>query len=234
MYSLFERYYVDISFSMFSKDLAEKDHVLIFFENEEVVGFSTIMSKKLPEIGRGVFLFSGDTVMDQRVQGRNILQRAFVKYLFLQKLKNPLSPVYWMLISKGYITYLMMSRNCRVFYPRRDDEPPPEIQNIIDRFYYYKFGNAYNKDTGLICFPESHGAVRGDIAVPKGRTLLNEDVQYFLSRNPGYQLGHELACIARFEFKDLASIIVKFFLTRWSGSRFKIFRLSLIKTRFLI
>jgi len=215
MYSVFERYYVDISYSRFCSDLAEKDDVLVFMNEKSVIGFSTILARKLPSIGRGMFIFSGDTVIDEEFQGRNILQKAFIKYLFISKLKNPFRPFYWMLISKGYITYLMMIRNFEFSFPRRNRKIPFHLQKLMDGFYKHRFGESYQPTKCLISFPESHGAVKADFASPGLSAFRNKDIQYFLLMNPEYQKGDELTCITVVRLRDLFKLVGKYFLSSW-------------------
>lgn len=71
MYHLFERYYVDVSFEQFKIDIQEKTHVLFIRNKQNVlVGFSTIFRKKVPDVGKGVFMFSGDTVIREDYLGK--------------------------------------------------------------------------------------------------------------------------------------------------------------------
>jgi hypothetical protein len=206
MYSVFELYYTDTSAEQFRKDLFEKTHVFLCYSKKELVGFSTIFRKKIPAIGPGLFLFSGDTVLKEKYWGTHVLQKTFIRYAIQCKLASPFGPVYWMLISKGFKTYLMMRRYCHFSFPRHDQITPDGIQTIMDKFYSWKFGNAYNSRTGLITFEKSLGAVKGTFADPKPTDLKipkNKDIDYFLKKNPNYKKGVELACIARIDFKDL-------------------------------
>src|SRR4051812_17542361 len=81
LFALFEKYYVEISYSLFCADLAEKDHVLLCWDGNRVIGFSTAFRRRIPEIGPGVFLFSGDTVMHEDYWGSNILKSTFFRYI---------------------------------------------------------------------------------------------------------------------------------------------------------
>jgi hypothetical protein len=207
MFDLFEKYYVDVSAAQFRSDLMEKTHVLMFRAGDELIGFSTIFRKRIPAVGQGIFLFSGDTVIREDYWGSKMLQTTFLRYIVATKLTNPLEPVYWMLISKGFKTYMMMRKNFGCSFPRAGRELPSMMSGIRNRFYAWKFGSAFDHRSGLITFERSHGAVRGQMAAPKPYQLRDTDVRFFLERNPSYAEGVELACIAKIRFTDLMALV---------------------------
>jgi hypothetical protein len=212
LYRLFEKYYVDVSWEMFGRDLAEKTHVLLLWDRRRVAGFSTILKKRMPELGRGVFLFSGDTVMHRDYWGSKRLQMAFFRYIVASKLQAPFEPLYWMLISKGYKTYLLMRRNFPLSFPNGEAPTPEAFRKVADGFYRQRYGDAYSPASGLIRFETSHGAVRGTIAVPRAEDLEDPSIRFFADRNPDYARGVELACVAEIRFQDFARHLNKYFL----------------------
>jgi hypothetical protein len=215
MYLLFEKYYVDISFTQFQNDLSEKTHVLFIRNNKnELVGFSTIFRKKIKDAGPGTFLYSGDTVIREDYWGSKFLQKAFFWFILKTKITSPFEPVYWMLISKGFKTYLMMKKNFISCWPRREASTPTYLKRTQDSFYRIKFGDAYRQDLDLIIFDNSKGAVKGNIAAPKEESKKDLDIQYFLNKNPRYQNGEELACIAEIQWKDFIFHVLKYFIPR--------------------
>jgi hypothetical protein len=212
MYSLFEQYYVDVSFECFCSDLAEKTHLFIFRSNGRLAGFSTIFRKRFPAIGKHTYLFSGDTVLHEDFWGTKALQKSFFWYILCSKLRSPFQSVYWMLMSKGYKTYMMMRRNFSESYPRFDAPIPAALKSAMDAFYRLKFGEAYDPTQNLIRFRTSHGAVKGFLAAPAPGGQRNAEVAYFLRANPDYRNGTELACIAEIRFQDFLGHIAKYFL----------------------
>ncbi len=214
MFALFERYYVDVEFERFEQDLSEKTHVFLFFEKgkKELVGFSTIYRKRMPEIASGLFLFSGDTVLREDCWGSKILQQCFHRYIVASKLMTPHQPLYWMLMSKGFKTYMMMRMNFRRSYPNHKQVTPELFQRVLDRFYGKKYGDAYDAKAGLITFDTPLGAVKGGFADPTEKQLADPDVRYFLKRNPKYRDGVELACVTEIQFTDFIGHVPKFFL----------------------
>jgi hypothetical protein len=212
MYDLFEQYYVDVSFERFCSDLSEKTHLFCFHSNGHLVGFSSIFRKRLPSLGRATYLFSGDTVLHRDFWGAKALQKSFFWYILGSKLRSPFEPVYWMLMSKGYKTYLMMRRNFPNSFPRFDAPIPEKLKRAMDSFYRLKYGDAYDPDKNLIRFRTSHGAVKGLLAAPQPSATGNPEIAYFLQANSDYRTGAELACIAEIRFRDFLGHIAKYFL----------------------
>jgi hypothetical protein len=169
-----------------------------------VIGFSTAARSQLPAAPGATFLFSGDTVVDAAWQGGGLLQRAFFMLMLRTRLRHPWRPVYWMLISKGYKTYLLLARHFPRGFPRHDAPTPPGLWRVMDAYYSARYPGAYDPARGLIDFGESHGAVRGRLAEPPPEALADPAVGFFLQRNPGWRQGRELACIAEIRWRDFA------------------------------
>lgn len=212
MYGLFEEYYVDVSFQRFCEDLSEKTHLFSFHADGRLVGFSTIFRKRVSCLGRATYLFSGDTVLHRDFWGAKALQKSFFWYILSSKVRSPFHPVYWMLMSKGYKTYLMMRRNFSKSFPRFDAPIPVKLKRAMDKFYRLKFGDAYDAERNLIRFRTAHGAVKGLLAAPEPSARGNPEIAYFLQANSDYRSGTELACIAEIRFRDFLGHIAKYFL----------------------
>jgi hypothetical protein len=121
MWQLFTRYYADVRRSVFEADLDEKDHVILLRDEGDgsIRGMSTLKVYDHTIAGRRVrAVFSGDTIIDAAYWGQSALHWAFLGYLVRVKLRSPLTPVFWFLISKGYKTYLLLARNFPTHYPR--------------------------------------------------------------------------------------------------------------------
>ena len=86
-------------------------------EARRFVGFSTILLRKE---GQARTIFSGDTVVHEDYWGSKILQKGFARFLARTKLKHPATKVYWMLMSKGFKTYLLMRHNMPKSYPNHE------------------------------------------------------------------------------------------------------------------
>ncbi|MDB4968635.1 MAG: hypothetical protein JWN44_4324 [Myxococcales bacterium] len=199
MYALFSRYYEQISAEQFAKDLDAKDFVILLFDEAQTIqGFSTIQHLEVTrgdKLHRG--LFSGDTVVAEEFWGQRVLGRLFLRHLFAQKLKHPFEPYWWMLISKGYKTYLLMANNFAEHYPRYEAETPAAAQQVLDAFARTLFPMAYHRGSGLIELGHSLGQLKAGVAPISSEMLDNRRIGFFVERNPTWRRGTELACIAR-------------------------------------
>jgi hypothetical protein len=214
MFELFATYYKDVEYERFLSDLKEKTHSFLFFEKEsnKLMGFSTIFRKEIPSIAPGKFLFSGDTVIHEKYRGSKGLQKSFFWFILISKLKTPFHPLYWMLMSKGVKTYLLMRKNFKASFPNLNHSTPLKFQDVLDRFYQSKFPEDFLKEKGLITFKTKMGSVKSDKEVMAEGIRINPDAQFFFNKNPHWENGEELACVAEIRFRDFFYHIFKFFI----------------------
>jgi len=197
MWKLFERYYDKVDHDRFVSDLGEKKWVLMLEEEGALAGFTTLVAMEAAGV-RAVF--SGDTIIDRAHWGEWELARAWGRFVL------QLEVDYWFLISKGFRTYGMLPLFFREFWPRHDQDTPPDKRALIDALAKARYPNDYFPATGIIKFAQPHGQLRADFAdVPDHRTD-DPHVRFFLQRNPGYKEGEELACVASLARENLTEI----------------------------
>jgi len=187
MFALFSQYYDCIERDRFDADLDEKDAVILLTAAGAIQGFSTL--KTLPvRVGRRTHygVYSGDTVLAREYWGQRVLGKVFLRYLFKQKLRRPLRPFWWFLISKGYKTYLLMANNFGEHWPRHERPTPDDRQEILDRF-----GEAYFPDY------ESLGQLKFHVTPITDEQREVPRIAFFEEKNPTWMNGSELACLAR-------------------------------------
>src|SRR5690554_906303 len=124
MYDIFKAHYEHTDTETFVSDLSRKDGAILLFESGtgRIVGFSSVVTLPVGERGQGRGVFSGDTIVVPEYWGTRALHFAFMRYIIRQKLRKPLSPLFWLLISKGYKTYLLMANNFDRYYPHPDQQ----------------------------------------------------------------------------------------------------------------
>jgi hypothetical protein len=201
MFQLMRGYYEGVSREQFLADLAKKSQVILLLDarDGQIQGFSTLLCLQVTcgdKTLRGIF--SGDTVVEKSYWGQRVLGKAFLRFLFKEKLRRPFAPLYWLLISKGYKTYLMMANNFSEYYPRFDAPTAPGKRAIMDAFYSTLYREAYDAESGVI--KPAVGAYKLKTGVaPISGTLIktNPKVAFFQQANPDWQQGVELACLAR-------------------------------------
>jgi len=199
MFTLMREYYDAISEETFQDDLARKDAVILLRGRAGLHGFSTLVSLRV-RVGRKVVygVFSGDTVIEKQYWGQQALPKAFLRHMFREKLKRPFTTLYWLLISKGYKTYLMMANNFAEHYPRREMSTPADRRAVAEAFYLKLFPGRYDPATGLITFPAGACRLKSGVAEISSEMMAsNPRIAFFEKVNPEWRNGVELACLAR-------------------------------------
>lgn len=197
MWSLFETSYAGAKREAFERDLSEKHHVIVLKDVKgELQGFSTLLRL---EVEGACVVFSGDTIVAPGFWGQTALQRAFIWYLMAQRHAKPGRPVYWFLITKGYRTYLLISRYFPNHWPRHDAPLPPREGALLDVLCRRKFGDAWDPAAGVLRYAGKGDAVRlaAELADVPVRLHDDPDVRFFLQANPRWAEGDELCCLAR-------------------------------------
>jgi hypothetical protein len=200
MWSLYARYYDGVTRDTFDRDLSGKRDAIVAYDagDGSLQGFSTLTWDRHRHEGRAFLaLFSGDTIVSPEYWGQRALQNAFGRYFTRVKLAHPFTPLYWFLISKGYKTYLLLSRNFPEHWPRHDAAVPAWERGALDLLARERFGDAWAPAEGVVRFERPEARLREDVAPVDDETAAAADVRFFLQANPGHARGDELACLGR-------------------------------------
>ncbi len=197
MYTIFERYYDNTSFEAFAGDFRAKDEAILLY-HDGIVGFSTLKEVQVEVGGRvHVGMYSGDTVVDRAWWGTRVLGRVFLWHLVKRRVRHLFRPYWWILISKGYKTYLLMANNFPEHYPTVDGPPPGDRLAVRDAFAARLFGDHFDPARGLVVFDRSRGQLKQGIAdVTPALAAGNPRVALFERLNPTWREGSELVCLA--------------------------------------
>lgn len=198
MFDVFAAAFEQVDQATFEADLRPKSHVILLSDTGDgsLQGFSTIETRVERVAGRRVVtIYSGDTVVTEPYWGQTALQRAFLAYVIRRKLRFPLTPVYWFLITKGYKTYLLLSRNFPEYWPRRDRPTPAWQAAVIGHVARARFPEAWRPDRGVLEHPHPKGQLQEGVAPIDAALQADPDVRFFCERNPGHARGDELCCI---------------------------------------
>ena len=191
----------------FERDFAEKEAVLLLRDRSEdgpIVGFSTIVTLPFSVAGRRVrAIFSGDTVVDPRYRFSSGALKVLGSYFVHTLARFPGEAVYYVLISKGWRTYKMLSSLFRHFTPSPRESAESD-RAIIDAFGVMKYPRSFDPDAGLIRAGDDAPRLRPD-GVDAVATRVDERVAFFLRSNPRYLDGDELVCAGRVAPENFAA-----------------------------
>jgi hypothetical protein len=207
MHSIFESYYDHGPIDTFMRDLTRKDGAFLVRRKNDhtIVGFSTLGIYQFEHEGRQVKgLFSGDTIIEKAYWGTRTLQSAFARKLLIEALKRPLSKQYWLLISKGYKTYMLLARNFPVYYPDHRQEHPG-LKGLVENYCELLYPGRLVPQDMVLDFGDQANCLKADVAEITDEMRRNEPaIDFFAQRNPGWTKGQELPCIAQADLLTFA------------------------------
>lgn len=209
MFDLMNIYYDNINRKQFEADLSEKNWIVVLYDGDNLIkGFSTIMLIDMVVQGKKIkIVFSGDTILDRDYWGNSELAVAWGKFVFSIPEKFPDTPIYWLLISKGYKTYMFLPIYFNEFYPRYNSDTPDFEQEIMKSFAKFKYPERYDENTGLIYANGINDMLKMGIADVTKENLQDPNVEYFVQKNNGYLNGDELVCISKVSMNNLQEFI---------------------------
>src|ERR1044071_2597711 len=153
MYAIFRTLYDGTSWDDFLADLSNKTHVILLEAGGQIVGFSNIRLSEAAIDGRvAQILFSGDTAIAREHWGSKALQATFTRFLVNWRLQHWRSRCYWLLISKGYRTYLLMAHNVRHYAPRPGRELDASEQALALAGLGPRLASHWNARRGVLEF----------------------------------------------------------------------------------
>jgi hypothetical protein len=206
MLALMQVCYAGVSPERFERDLDEKQYVILLYARRtgELAGFTTVRVAEERVEGRAVeVVYSGDTVIHPDHWGQKELQVRFASFLLWRKLRRPLRPLHWLLLSAGYKTYLLAVNYFPRTLPRHDWEAPAERQGFLHALATRWFGPQYDAARGTLRFSGPHYHVRQGVAPIDREAAAHPHIAFFARHNPGHGEGEELVCLAEVRLRDL-------------------------------
>lgn len=210
MYEVYCQYYDNVSLDLFTKDMAEKKGVIVMSDKatKRVVGFSTIKVVDLEVKGkkaRGVF--SGDTILEKQYWGSRALHMRFFFWMALQKVLHPMTPLFWLLISKGYKTYLLLANSfpSASYYPNHEGRSP-HFEPLVKSYCDTLFSGYYCEQRKVLDFGDGYTHLKSDVAgITEEMRTSNPKIDFFEKKNPEWRRGTELPCIGEVTFSLVLS-----------------------------
>ncbi|MFN3617655.1 MAG: hypothetical protein ACK4K3_01835 [Aquabacterium sp.] len=103
--------------------------------------------------------------------------------MLIEALKSPLTPQYWLLISKGYKTYLLMARNFPQLHPRRGHDNP-DLKAMVSDYSEAMFPGQLNLQIMLLEFGDEANRLTPEAADITEAMRRAPDIRFFEECNP--------------------------------------------------
>lgn len=196
---------------LFMADLASKSEVLLVWNGSRLAGFTTIEHFFWDDGDQTLsVVYSGDTIVDPTDWGQQALAFSWIRRMGELKRQHPDLPLYWLLIVKGHRTFKYLPAFGKTFFPHWRDSDN-KLADLAARLAHDRFGEDFNQRTGVVEFPESRGQLKAEISEPSAVEMQKECVRFFLRKNPGFRLGHELVCLCALDETNMRPLTRRLF-----------------------
>lgn len=211
MLALMESCYEGIVAERFFRDLDQKHFVIVLEDRHgELMGFSTLLLLQEQLDGETVdVVFSGDTVIDPAHWGSKALQTAFGRFCLERKLAHPRRRLFWLLLTKGFRTYLLAVNYFPRTFPKPGQTASSSLIAFRDGLATRLWGQAYDPTREILHYDTARDRVRAPLAPPPAEALHNDAVRFFMTKNPGAEDGDELVCLVPLPLRDIARALVR-------------------------
>ncbi|BAZ37619.1 hypothetical protein NIES4101_35420 [Calothrix sp. NIES-4101] len=194
MFCLFNTYFEEVNRQPFEEDLSSKQWTVLLKEEGILKGFSTLRFYDAVLKNEPVrIVYSGDTITDPSIWSSPALAKAWITAI--QEIhRDRKERLFWLLISSGYRSYRFLTTFFQEFYPRYDQQTPPEVAAFIQHLATQQFGAFYNATEGIVrlAHPQILSSNLRSITLEK---LQDPDIAFFVQKNPGHINGDELVCL---------------------------------------
>jgi len=215
MFVLMDECYEGVERQRFFHDLDNKQFVIVLDDPKEtgaraLKGFSTLLVLARELDGEVVdVVFSGDTVIDPAHWGSKALQTAFGRFCLEKKLAHPRRRLFWLLLSKGFRTYLLAVNYFPRTFPKPGAQPPTSLVRFRDALATELWGSAYSPLTQVLHYDVPRDRVRAPLAPPPPESLRDPAVRFFTETNPRAHEGDELVCLVPLPLQDIGRALVR-------------------------
>ncbi len=204
--------YVDTDKQIFEEKLRALPEVGLWrVRNGPLIGLVSFQVHPVEWAGRtSTIIFTSSVVIEERYRKRGLVIKTGLRILLREKLRRPWRPAFWFFDTFSYKSYLLLPRNLREFWPRREHPTPPEVARFIHHLAQPRYGGDWNQATGVV---NSSGKKRllPTTAPLDVATLADPDVRFFDTANPGHRDGDMLVCIAPLTAGNLLGAALRIF-----------------------
>jgi hypothetical protein len=216
MEELLASHFEGVTHAAFTRDLDEKNWVVLLEERGRLAGFTTLLTYDSSAAGEPIaVVYSGDTIVERGAWGSAALPQSWIAAVRALHegcpgaAARPRRRLFWLLLTSGFRTYRFLPVFWREFQPRpgeghAGDAPALMESSLLDALASERLGSSYRPELGIARFA-SPSVLAPDLReVPAGR-LADPHVAFFLARNPGWVGGDELVCLTEIAETNLTA-----------------------------
>jgi hypothetical protein len=159
-------------------------------------------------------IFTSHVMLDQAFRGHNLLQRLGWRTFLATRRRFPLLPIYWFFDSFSYLSYLLLPRNFREFWPRHDRPVPAWEHGLMNHLALEMYGDAWQAPLGVVR-RSGHKRLRPEVIPPAEHFGNDPNIEFYLLANPGHAEGDMLVCLVPLTLANLATLGAR----AWKRSR---------------
>lgn len=205
--------YTDTTREIYERSLRLKQKVYLMRDRERgnLIGLGAVQVTKVTFEGRPyLIIFGGNVLIDEAYRGLNVIQRLGLQNYLSARLHHPFTPIYFLFDTFSYKSFLMLSRNLREFYPRRDRPTPEWILRFVDFLAEQRYGEAWDPLRGIVVGTGDR-KLRDWVVPVATKELKRPTIGFFVERNPGFRKGDLLVCIAPLNLGNIRSMVGNMF-----------------------
>jgi hypothetical protein len=150
-------------------------------------------------------IFTSHVMLEEAFRGHNLLQRLGWRTFLRTRLRYPFHTIYWFFDSFGYKSYLLLPRNFRDFWPRRDREMPAWERGLMNHLAVQMYRDAWQPDLGIVR-RTGHKRLRPETAPLQADYDRDPDLAFYARANPGHAEGDMLVCLCPLTFMNLVTL----------------------------
>ncbi len=203
------RQFFDVERWYAETELFRRERIAMFRVDGQLVGMAT--TDVVPARFRGrpiAVVLTTHVLIREPWRGRNLVQKLGLRTWLRARLRYPLRPIYWFFDSYSYKSYLLLPRNFRIFWPRREVPTPDTERALMDQLAVEIYGSGWRPASGLVLRSGRKRLL--DTTAPLTESeLADPDIRFFANANPGHDQGDMLICLCPLNLANWISVIRK-------------------------
>lgn len=140
-------------------------------------------------------------LIDERYRVQNLIQRAGLDSYLRAWRRQPLTPIYWVVDTFSYKSYLLLSHNFVESWPAADRPLPAWEAGLLQWFASQRYGEAWEPERGVIQ-SSGHKRLKEGVAAIDEASLRHPDIRFFAERDPHHARGDLLLCLAPLSLRN--------------------------------